>query len=248
LSSAILYVAIVAIWACVLIPRWLRRDSSVSVPVSSPADDQGTSGADEEPEPSGQHLEDRAEAEELTAPAEERSVPVERRSVPVERRSVPVERRSIPREERSVPGSVPGEERSAVGERRDLPSDPGHRRVLSARRRLLLLLVALTIASGVLAGIGLAAWWVTVPPSVMLVCYLLLLRAAAKADAERRELAYDQAYTRAAHAAAAAPPARPARPARAEVLAFSGASALEARDDEEIYDQYADAKLRAVGD
>jgi hypothetical protein len=27
MSSAILYVAIVAIWACVLIPRWLRRDS-----------------------------------------------------------------------------------------------------------------------------------------------------------------------------------------------------------------------------
>ena len=28
MSSAILYVAIVAIWAGVLIPRWLRRDSS----------------------------------------------------------------------------------------------------------------------------------------------------------------------------------------------------------------------------
>ena len=28
MSSAILYVAIVVIWACVLIPRWLRRDSA----------------------------------------------------------------------------------------------------------------------------------------------------------------------------------------------------------------------------
>ena len=28
MSSAILYVAIVAIWAGVLIPRWLRRDSA----------------------------------------------------------------------------------------------------------------------------------------------------------------------------------------------------------------------------
>jgi hypothetical protein len=226
LSSAILYVAIVAIWACVLIPRWLRRDSSVSVPVASPADDQGTSGVGEEPEPSAQHLEDQAEAEERTAPAEERSVSREKRSVSREKRSVP-------------------------DESQDLPSDPGHRRVLSARRRLLLLLVALTIASGVLAGMRLAAWWVTVPPLVMLAGYLLLLRAAAKADAERRELAYDQAYTRAAHAAAAAAtasPVRPARPARAEVLTFSGASALEAQDDEAIYDQYADAKLRAVGD
>ncbi len=239
MSSAILYVAIVAIWACVLIPRWLRRDSSASVPVSSPAEaqagEQGTGGAGEEPEPSGRHPDDQAEAEEPAAPAEERSVPG-----------------SAPREKRPALGSAP---REVPGEGRDLPSDPGHRRVVSARRRLLLLLVALTIASGVLAGIRLAAWWVTVPATVMLVCYLLLLRAAAKADAERRELAYDRAYDRAyaqaahaAAAAAAAPPAPPARPARAEVLAFSGAGASEPQDDEEIYDQYADAKLRAVGD
>ena len=32
MSSAILYLAIVAIWACVLIPRWLRRDSARGVP------------------------------------------------------------------------------------------------------------------------------------------------------------------------------------------------------------------------
>ena len=28
MSSAILYLAIVAIWLCVLIPRWLKRDSA----------------------------------------------------------------------------------------------------------------------------------------------------------------------------------------------------------------------------
>ena len=31
MSSAILYVAIVAIWACVLIPRWLHRASAAAV-------------------------------------------------------------------------------------------------------------------------------------------------------------------------------------------------------------------------
>ena len=38
MSSAILYLAIVAIWACVLIPRWLKRDSarSVTAPVPAP--------------------------------------------------------------------------------------------------------------------------------------------------------------------------------------------------------------------
>ena len=42
MSSAILYVAIIAIWACVLIPRWLRRDSA-----------RGASGADSETVPDG---------------------------------------------------------------------------------------------------------------------------------------------------------------------------------------------------
>ena len=42
MSSAILYVAIIAIWACVLIPRWLRRDSA-----------RGASGADSETMPDG---------------------------------------------------------------------------------------------------------------------------------------------------------------------------------------------------
>ena len=218
MSSAILYVAIVAIWACVLIPRWLRRDSSASgsAPVSSsPADDHVTGGADEEPEPSDRHRDDQAEAA-----AEGRSAPGEGRSAPGEGRSVP-------------------------GESRDAPLDPVHRKVLSARRRLLLLLVALTAASGALFGTRLAAWWVIVPPSVMLGGYLLLLRSAAKADAERRELAHAHTRARAAHAAAAAPAAPLTR---AEVLAFSGPSAFEGQDDEEIYDQYADAKLRAVGD
>jgi len=205
LSSAILYVAIVAIWACVLIPRWLRRDSSAAVP-SSPADAQAgddvPGGADEEPAPPPRYPE---EAEAVS------------------------------------------ERRSAPGESRDVPDDRGHRRVLSSRRRLLLLLVALTAASGALAGTRLAAWWVIVPPSAMLIAYLVLLRAAGQADAEWRELA--RARARAARAAApAAAGTPPAAAVRAEVVTFSGSRAPEGLDDKEIYDQYADAKLRAVGD
>ena len=53
MSSAILYVAIVAIWAGVLIPRWLRRDSSPSSSSEQAGDDLTTaepdSAADEEP-------------------------------------------------------------------------------------------------------------------------------------------------------------------------------------------------------
>ena len=117
----------------------------------------------------------------------------------------------------------------------------------SARRRLLYMLLVLAIGSGALAFTGMAAWWVIVPPTIMLAGYLALLREAAKADAERRELARTRAAAAAAVAAAkrTTPPAPPTPAPDAEVIEIS-ASLTQA--DKEFYDQYADAKLRAVGD
>ena len=157
--------------------------------------------------------------------------------------------------------------------------------MLTARRRLLGLLVVLAIGSGALAVTKLAAWWVVVPPSVMLLGYMVLLREAAQADAERQELARTRATAPVTAPAAARPaetrPAetRPAetRPEAASPAAVSSAAvssaavssaavssaagpALAAHAEvidisaslgpagEEPYDQYADAKLRAVGD
>ena len=147
--------------------------------------------------------------------------------------------------------------------------------MLTARRRLLGLLVVLAIGSGALAVTKLAAWWVVVPPSVMLLGYMVLLREAAQADAERQELARTRAAAPVTAPAAARPaetrPAetraaetRPAetRPAAASPAAVSSAagpgpgahaevidiSASLGPAGEEPYDQYADAKLRAVGD
>jgi len=119
--------------------------------------------------------------------------------------------------------------------------------VLSARRRLLGMLLMLVIGSGVLAFTKLAAWWVVVPPSVMLLGYMSLLREAAKTDAEQRELARTHAVrTVAAAPPAAVPPATPPAPAPdAEVIDISASLGPAG---EEFYDQYADAKLRAVGD
>ena len=48
------------------------------------------------------------------------------------------------------------------------------------------MLLTLVIGSGALAVTGLAAWWVVVPPTVMLLGYTALLREAAKADATVR--------------------------------------------------------------
>ena len=128
--------------------------------------------------------------------------------------------------------------------------------MLSARRRLLGMLLILVIGSGALAFTKLAAWWVVVPPSAMLLGYMALLREAAKADAERRELARTPAWPARRRGTArrgltrlAAPPvpagSGPAPAPDAEVIDISASLGPAG---EEFYDQYADAKLRAVGD
>jgi len=119
--------------------------------------------------------------------------------------------------------------------------------VLSARRRLLGMLLMLVIGSGALAFMELAAWWVVVPPLVMLLGYMTLLREAAKADAERRQLAH-AARTAAAAPAGASPAAGPPPAPDAEVIDISASLGSTVQAGEEFYDQYADAKLRAVGD
>jgi hypothetical protein len=120
------------------------------------------------------------------------------------------------------------------------------------------MLVGLSIASGALAGAKMAAWWVIVPPSVILFGYLFLLRAASRADAERRDLARYQMAREAVRAPARRPaPVAPRAPAVRvapaarvpEAAKAAGAKVITIPPaPEEIYDQYADAKLRAVGD
>ena len=142
MSSAILYLAIVAIWACVLIPRWLRRDPARRVPAPLIV---------AEPSPAA---EDRVleYADEAMAP-------------------------------------MPAPARAAE----PLSPEESRRRMLAARRRLLLMLIGLEIAAVALAVLHLAAVWVVVPPTIMLVGYLLLLREAGKADAERAQYELDMA-------------------------------------------------------
>ena len=234
MSSAILYVAIVAIWAGVLIPRWLRRDSAASERYS---EDLTTA-------------ETEVEAEPAPPPRRRDATPPARREEPTAPRAparpeVRAEARSETR--REVRSEAQPEVRADPPD--GGPRDGEHKKVLTARRRLLYMLLALAIGSGALAFTKMAAWWVMVPPTIMLLGYLGLLREAAKADAERRELARTRATAAAAVAAArreAAPaPAPPAPAPDAEVIDIS-ASLTSAG--QEFFDQYADAKLRAVGD
>jgi hypothetical protein len=111
------------------------------------------------------------------------------------------------------------------------------------------MLTGLVLLAGVAAGIyvaGLAPWWVTMPPAGMLVGYTALLRTAARVDAER---AHERARLRTERAAAHRGEPR----VSADVVHSPEADNAEIIDithraDEKLYDQYADAELRAVGD
>ena len=234
MSSAILYVAIVAIWAGVLIPRWLRRDSA-----SGGRNREGVAATEAESEASAE-----VEAAEEAAPPPRRwedAAGLEARP------ASPV--RPVRREEHAAlrPAAAPARPAEVS---LDEPRDQENKKVLSARRRVLGMLLVLAIASGVPAYTKMAAWWVVVPPTVMLLGYLALLHEAGKADAERRDVARARAAAEAAAAPAAeraAPPA-PAAPAPApdaEVIDISASLTVAGH---KFYDQYADAKLRAVGD
>jgi len=185
-SSAILYGAIVVIWAGVLIPRWLRRESSAESSTG-----EATVTTEVVPEP----------VTEVPAPTDD------------------VE-----------------------------PRKSEHARIVAARRRLLGMLMALAVGSYVLFVSSLAAWWVVLPPSVMLAGYLALLREASRADAERltARRARDAAAARAATGAVApeapeVPVPVPVPASDAEIIDITG------RVSEEFYDQYSDSR-RAVGD
>jgi len=244
MSSAILYLAIVAIWACVLIPRWLRRDTTRGAATPATAAPPVPAAPDTEAE--DDTAEDAEGADE--APRQFFSAPV---------------RAAEP-----------------------LSAEESRRRMLGARRRLLLMLIGLEIAAIALAALGLAAVWVVVPPSIMLIGYLLLLREAAQADAEQAQYEAEAAARAREQASARSAQARRATPVEgtstegvteaAAALAAKFAAAPVPADyedsgpgrdfapglagkyttsnvapeaaDEDYYDAYETPRLRAVGD
>ena len=173
MSSAILYLAIIAIWLCVLIPRWLKRDSArgpvIAPDTAAPAETPAAIAADgDEPDI-----------------ADDGAPPV------------------------TEPGVAAPPPTAPAAPAPPLSAEEARRRILTGRRRLLGMLILLEIAAIALAVVGLAAMWVIIPPTIMLVGYLLLLREAAHADAERgqREAeaaahARERARTKAARARA----------------------------------------------
>jgi hypothetical protein len=232
LSSAILYLAIVAIWAVVLVPRWLRPRPAPPQPVPVPAEDADADWRD--PADPGQ---DAAVA--WTAGAA-----------------------SPDTESEHAPSAGAGEPEGGATE--DEPQEPAallspvsrRAEVVKARRRMLTTLITLTVIAMALTVTEIDAYWIIIPPVVLLSGYLLLLRKFTEFDAERSRRAArirHAAQVRAAQEPSTAQvptagadresvPDAPAAPGSAEVIDISG------RIGDQVYDQYSDAANRAVGD
>jgi hypothetical protein len=228
LSSAILYLAIIAIWAGVLIPRWLKRDATQSRASKSSeliGDELSDAGTDPGAGETDGHDGDRvATAYSAGNPAADRD------------------------DSRAY---EPDGEKAPMGTH---PSDPDARaRILTARRRMLMMLVTLTVAALGIAMVRLAAWWVTVPPILMLGGYMMLLREARQADAERVMLAEAarqdaDAYRAELRQQRAVQKPVPAATEPQEEFQTARIIDISERVRDEFYDQYEDAERRAVGD
>ena len=221
MSSAFLYLAIVAIWAFVLVPRWLRRHHAAPQPeyeADDPAyyEDDGYSPQENAADYGDT---DRAADKAFSPQAPSQQAPAQ------QARAYAARNRQYARPPATQPLS--------------------RSRMLQTRRRLLTILVSLAAAAGTCTALKLTAWWVCIPPAVMLGMYLLLLHEAAIADAERARWLAAVELRRAAErerAYRAQAQQEPEAQPSAEIIDIS------ARVEDMLYDQYADAKVRAVGD
>jgi hypothetical protein len=228
-SSSFLYLAIVAVWAFVLVPRWLRRQhaqlrSRFDVGVDVDVEYAAEYDAEAQHDYSDVQLHSDFHYHSDVQDDAHGGYPVDARQA-----------------NRAVDGGV--DTNAPVPFSGSFRGRPTRSRVLKARRRLLAMLLLLTTVAGACTALKVTSWWAVLPPAGLLVIYLLLLREAALADAEQaRRLAAIEERARAArqraHAAAVASDAEPS----AQIIDIS------ARVGDQLYDQYADAAVRAVGD
>lgn len=228
MSSVFLYVGIVAIWAFVLVPRWLHRHHAAQQAEADGAyAPESQDYADYECEPQDEAAGYDGTQAEYAAPLLADTEAADAYAGQSE--SVPPS---------SAPRS-PSRRAGRAGSARPLTRS----KVLQARRRLLTLLVLLAVAAGACTALKLTSWWACLPPAGMLVMYLLLLRQTALADAEQaHRRAAMEARQWAAYEREREATWQPDEEPSAEIIDIS------ARVGDQLYDQYADATVRAVGD
>jgi hypothetical protein len=254
-SSTVLYLAIVAIWAGFLVPAWVRRPhakagSGAGADREAKGDRDAGNLADA---PGGDAVSSKdprvVEFDEDVTVEADIHVEITRHNQEY-RDDVP----SYVAESGSRPGASDdqdygGEPDGADFQRPAARPSQSREQMLRARRRMLTILVTMTLVTGGFSFMGLVAWWICVPPAAMLLLYALLLREIAMADAEmaRKQHEWMIGHARAARARAQA---EEQERAAAMAAAESGAQVIDisGRVGDQLYDQYADAAVRAVGD
>jgi hypothetical protein len=251
-SSAILYFAIVAIWAGVLMPKWLRPSRSHRHRADG---DQPAETIAEFAQPAPDSMVDERQPDRSDQSRGDRS------------------RDDGVRDDRSRGDRSRGDRDETPGERPEADSPEAERpaawspeeaaerqaNVLRARRRMLATLIVLTAGAFAIAVTHVAAWLVIIPPGVLLGAFLLLLREASRSDAKRaRRQAQLAARRRRMERESRVVPAAPAETGydeiagAAEVVVQTEVTAkiidISARVTDQLYDQYTDAAERAVGD
>jgi hypothetical protein len=264
MSSAILYLAIIAIWAGFLVPAWVRRPHAHPAASTEQARESGRPADDEL---TVEYVTETENDVEVTLGAD---VHVEVSHHEREHRTYEYSEHEYseePRGELGQDGGAAGQFETGYGGYEDYAAaavaefdardgrlhEPrptqSREQMLHARRRMLTILVGMTLITGGFTGLGVVSWWICVPPAGMLVLYALLLREIALADAElaRKRDAWEAAQARAYHRHMRAQTEREAHEAAqpnqgAQIIDISG------RVTDQLYDQYADAAVRAVGD
>ncbi len=264
MSSAILYLAIIAIWAGFLVPAWVRRPHARPDESSSDSElSYAAGGADED---SSEYLAETENDVDVAAAAEahvevREYAQDEYEYYEVEYREEAYVAAGYSQEYAPGAGDA-GEPVAAVASPGESEYDDGYglqaprlsqsrEQMLHARRRMLAILAGMTFVTMAFTALGLVSWWICIPPAGLLVLYMLLLREIAMADAElarkrsawehAREVAYERhlqaVAEREAYEASLAQP-------EATIIDISG----RVTDADQLYDQYADAAARAVGD
>lgn len=266
MSSAILYLAIVAIWAGFLVPAWVRRPHASKTGSEGEADLDETGYEEDSFDEAGDEYSEAeydAERAEFTLEAEHATdtgndeEPDLQAGIHAEVDGHEQEYRDDVPSQAATPRS--GRDARIVTSRppdarRPAPQVPQSRQqMMRARRRMLTILVGLTLGTVAFTMLGVVSWWICVPPAGMLVLYVLLLREIAMAEAElarKRQAQSLQAARDARRHAIRAAAAERAAAAQAEEEAQPGAQIIDisGRVGDQLYDQYADATVRAVGD
>ena len=268
MSSAILYFAIVAIWAGILMPRWLRPSAHRHRAEEAQHEAAAPEALATFAQP-GLEAEDGERAATRSAEDSERAAArsaedSERAAARSAEDSEQAAARSAEDSERAAARSAEDSEQAAAWSAENAAARRAN--VLRARRRMLTTLVLLTLGAFGIAVTHIAAWWVIGPPGLLLAGFLLLLREAARSDAARARRQAHSAEPKPAGAeqAEAGQRRRPADPQEkpevferiastpeapeAEPTPIAEIIDISARVNDQVYDQYTDAAERAVGD